>query len=431
MKFDKLETKQVPQKTPQKRQLKARTRKKRKGTRVSNISLDVDDYKQSSVARAVCHELNMKEPILAESTFTAMKSHARHIIKQFGAKYLNELSVEDIEIFRTTLLQRGCKGKVVNGCYTLLRAVCAKALVSGHQNCNLMDTFQNLKVVNKEPNPLNEHEIKQLLLTDTDNKSAKYMTLFGVLTALRISELICVSWENVEFFEENGVEKCRLYIDLAKPLNRYKVTKTEESMRVIELSSEAAQVLRDLEPLTAKKAPISIDIVERDNITVRKDKRKFIFLNEQTGQPWINSKQFAKQFFTDFLKKARVPHRGPSQLRHSCASLHYNGGTSVVWIASLLGHRDVSIVEQHYAKRNKVSLKKEQKKAENTISDLFKLSDENTIKVPREIVQAKTRSVNAIDKEFIKSMLNLAQSTENEEHREQIIQVISQTLNKE
>ncbi|MCV5664809.1 hypothetical protein OFN50_37865, partial [Escherichia coli] len=82
------------------------------------------------------------------------------------------------------------------------------------------------------------------------------------------SELICTCWENIEFYTEDGIEKCRLYVDLAKPLNKYKVTKTEESERTIELSAEAAQLLRKLERLTGDKAPITIDVVQRDNITV-------------------------------------------------------------------------------------------------------------------------------------------------------------------
>ncbi|EPM8858824.1 tyrosine-type recombinase/integrase, partial [Vibrio parahaemolyticus] len=85
-------------------------------------------------------------------------------------------------------------------------------------------------------------------------------------------------WENIEFYTEERIEKCRLYVDLAKPLNKYKVTKTEESERTIELSPEAAQLLRKLERLTGDKAPIAIDVVQRDNITVKREKRRFVFL---------------------------------------------------------------------------------------------------------------------------------------------------------
>ncbi|WP_274010745.1 tyrosine-type recombinase/integrase [Vibrio parahaemolyticus] len=263
------------QKSPR---LKSRIQKGRKGTRKSDISLNKDDYPLSSVAQAVCHELNTKALVVAESTLNGMKTHGRHIILHLGDKPLSELTIEDIDELKITLLTQGKKGKVINGCYTILRAVCDKACSSEQQKNDLMEKIKNLKVVNDEPFPLTEDEVRQLLLTSTNLQMAKDMTVFGILSALRISELICACWENIEFYTEERIEKCRLYVDLAKPLNKYKVTKTEESERTIELSPEAAQLLRKLERLTGDKAPIAIDVVQRDNITVKREKRRFVFL---------------------------------------------------------------------------------------------------------------------------------------------------------
>ena len=268
------------QKSPR---LKSRIQKGRKGTRKSDISLNKDDYPLSSVAQAVCHELNTKALVVAESTLNGMKTHGRHIILNLGDKPLSELTIEDIDELKITLLTQGKKGKVINGCYTILRAVCAKACSSEQQKNDLMEKIKNLKVVNDDPFPFTEDEVRQLLLTDTDNEMAKDMASFAILTALRISELICTCWENIEFYTEEGIEKCRLYVDLAKPLNKYKVTKTEESERTIELSAEAAQLLRKLERLTGDKAPTVINVVQRDNITVKREKRRFIFLMSKRG----------------------------------------------------------------------------------------------------------------------------------------------------
>ena len=412
--------------------LKSRTQKSRPGTRQSEVSLDKSDYPLNSVAKAVCHELTTKELEVAESTYNAMKTHGRHIIRHLGNTLLFELAIEDIDDLKTNLLKQGKKGKVINGCYTILRAITAKAYSADHQKKDLMDKIDNLKIVSDEPFPFSEDEVRQLLLTDTDYKLAKYMVIFGILTAQRISELLCSSWENVEYFTEEGVEKCRLYVDLAKPLKKYKITKTEESERVIELPPEAAQLLRKLEHITGNRAPITIDVVQRDNITVKTEKRRFIFYNEQTGHPWLNPKQFGKQFFTDFLKKADVAHRGPNQLRHTGASIQFNNGVSVAWLAELLGHRDVSIVEKHYAKRNKVSLKKEQAKADKTVAELFKTTDEHSIIVPKVVVQPEKNkdSVDIDDKEFIQNLMQLARSAKTDAHREQIFQIIDDTLSR-
>ena len=135
--------------------------------------------------------------------------------------------------------------------------------------------------------------------------------------------------------------------------------------------------------------------------------------------------------FKDFLKDAGVKHRGPNQLRHTGASIHFNSGVSVAWIAELLGHRDVSIVEKHYAKRNKVSLKKEQAKANKTVAELFNTADESSITVPSDIVEAKHTAqpiANEDDKAFIQNLLQLARAAKSDEHREQIYTIIDQTL---
>ncbi|EJI1382532.1 tyrosine-type recombinase/integrase [Vibrio alginolyticus] len=429
MAYDSIGLNMNPTKKRQKsHQLKSRIQKSRKGTRNSIISLDKNHYKLNSVGRAVCHELNTKEPVVAESTFNGMKTHGRHIIKYLAGRLLSELTIEDIDNLTTSLLKQGKKGKVINGCYTLLRAVCSKAYSSGHQATDLMNNIENLKVVSDDPFPFTEDEVRNLLVTDTDFLMSKDMVAFGIVTALRISELICTSWENVEFYTEESIEKCRLYVDLAKPLNNYKVTKTEESERTIELSAEAAQILRRLEPVTGSKASISIDVVQRDNITIKREKRRFIFFNEQTGYPWLNPKQFAKQFFTAFLSNAGVAHRGPNQLRHTGASIQFNNGVSVAWIAELLGHRDVSIVEKHYAKRNKLSLKKEQAKADMTVAKLFNTRCENSIVVPKGMTNQTSEQVADSEKKFILDLLQLARGAKNDEHREQIYKLIVKNL---
>ncbi|MFW1503987.1 site-specific integrase, partial [Vibrio parahaemolyticus] len=99
-------------------------------------------------------------------------------------------------------------------------------------------------------------------------------------------------------------------------------------------------------------------------------------------------------------------------------------------IAQLLGHRDVSIVEKHYAKRNKVSLKKEQVKADKTVTELFKTTDENSIVVPNDIVEIKqaAQPIASDDKAFIQNLLELARAAKNDKHREQIYKIIDDTL---
>ncbi|HDB1441498.1 TPA: site-specific integrase [Vibrio cholerae] len=400
----------------------------------SQLPLDCNAYPIHQTAYAVCRELRDNED-LAESTFIGMKTHARHLIHTIGEIPLDQLTTSDIDDFRYYLIHEvGVKGKVVNGCFTLLRSICSKAKKDRVLSENLMDGVKNMTIVEEEPKPFNEDELRLIINADCEDDASRLMVVFGSLTALRISELLCLSWDNVEYKTEGEVEKATIYIDLAKPLKNYKITKTPRSEREIELSPEATIILRNLEQHTKDLPPIKISIYQRDNITIKTEQRKFIFYNNKTGQPWLHPKQFANQFFTPFLKELGIAHRGPNQLRHTCASMHFNNGSNLAWIADLLGHTSVAIVEKHYAKRRKISLKKEQDKANQKISDLFKNEDENSIVMvmPKETSTAKQsvddQSIPDSDKKFIFNLMQLARQQKNDAHREQIYQIIESTL---
>lgn len=414
------------------RKLKSKVQTRRKGTRKSKASLEMLNYPTGSLSYAVCKYLQLKKFEVAESTFQSMKTHARHIITHVGQIKVCDMSTATIDEFKLEMLDGGSKGKVINGCYTILREICQKAEKDSLLKSNLMEGLKNVKVVELEPNPFSTNEIQKLLSTATDRSMSKLAVALGSATALRISELICIDWGNVEYFVDDETEKAILHIDLAKPLNRYKVTKTPESDRSIELSAQATLMLRKLEKCTKHLSAVDIEVVQRDNITIKKDKRKFIFYNEQTGQPWLNPKQFAKQFFTPFLKQAGVDHRGPNQLRHTCASYHFINGANLAWIASLLGHRSVAIVEKHYAKRNRASLIKEQAKADKTIDSLFRSQDQNSIVVPLEVVSLKEKEPLVSEQRlYLMSVLQLAKHAKNEKHREQLFSVIEDMLKEE
>ncbi|ENI4485169.1 site-specific integrase [Vibrio fluvialis] len=395
----------------------------------SQLPLDCNAYPIHQTAYAVCRELRDNED-LAESTFIGMKTHARHLIHTIGEIPLDQLTTSDIDDFRYVLIHEvGVKGKVVNGCFTLLRSICSKAKKDRVLSENLMDGVKNMTIVEEEPKPFNEDELRLIINADCEDEASRLLVVLGSLTALRISELLCISWDNVEYKTEDGIEKATIYIDLAKPLKNYKVTKTPRSEREIELSPEATIILRKLEQHTRDLPPIKISVYQRDNITIKTEQKKFIFYNRETGQPWLHPKQFAKQFFTPFLKELGIAHRGPSQLRHTCASMHFNNGSNLAWIADLLGHTSVAIVEKHYAKRRKISLKKEQDKANQKISDLFKNEDENSIVMPKAAKQSVDgQSIPDSDKKFIFNLMQLARQQKNDAHREQIYQIIESTL---
>ncbi len=147
----------------------------------------------------------------------------------------------------------------------------------------------------------------------------------GQNTQLRTSELIALEWDDVDW-ERNIVRVRRAFVE-----KQNKVTKTPSGKREVALSSQA------LSALAAQKS-YSLGITEQ------------IFLNPKTKRPWASDAQLRKTAWTPALKKADVKYRYPYQTRHTFASVALSAGEPEMWIASQLGHKDVTMVRKSYGR---------------------------------------------------------------------------------
>ncbi|NOH82548.1 site-specific integrase [Vibrio sp. 03-59-1] len=284
-----------------------------------------------------------RKSICAPSTHIAEKSKASKLKKLFRRRAIQDINHSDIHDAIGKLHKR-YKNKTINEFLTILRAVFSRAQRDGLITLNPMDGIENLKVVNAEPMPFEKEEIQKLFNTPTECQSGKHALLFNILTGVRIGELLALSWEDIDW------SRRVLYVRRSKVLNDYKVPKTPGSVREVELNELALNVLRDQLPLTEKKRARTISVLQMDNKTLIKERVHFIFYNSQTSQPFLNAKQFNKTFFTPFLKKAGVKHRGSSQLRHTYASQNLTAGISKDWLASQMGHTNTHMIDKHYGR---------------------------------------------------------------------------------
>ena len=100
---------------------------------------------------------------------------------------------------------------------------------------------------------------------------------------------------------------------------------------------------------SGNRKPETVDIVERDNKTVRKHTLHFVFLNSKSGLPHANDFVVRDRFFKAHLSAAGVRYRGPGQCRHTYASqLLTTGVASIDWIAEQMGHTNGNMIRQHY-----------------------------------------------------------------------------------
>jgi len=169
------------------------------------------------------------------------------------------------------------------------------------------------------------------------------MIQFMIWAGPRVSETIALAWEDVDLAQ--GTVTFRR----SKVRGAYRVTKTRRSTRKVRLLAPAWDALQKIDALNRKRKAETVDIVERDNKTVRQHKLHFVFLNTKSGLPHVSDFVVRDRFFKAHLLAAGVRYRGPGQCRHTYASqLLTTGIASIDWIAEQMGHTNGNMIRQHY-----------------------------------------------------------------------------------
>lgn len=273
--------------------------------------------------------------ILADAVKTCQRSTLKdyrsavncHLTPTFGKLLVSELNEVHIADWISTL---NITRKRVSNVLIPLRLALENALADRIIDTNPLDRIKKLKrYVNlKESNddvidPFTLDEVKKILTAM--NGQVRHFYQFAFATGLRTSELIALEWDDIDQ-ERNIVRVRRAFVE-----KQNKVTKTPSGKREVALSSQA------LSALAAQKS-YSLGMTEQ------------IFQNPKTKRPWASDAQLRKTAWTPALKKADVKYRYPYQTRHTFASVALSAGEPEMWIASQLGHKDVTMVRKSYGR---------------------------------------------------------------------------------
>ncbi|WP_151884113.1 tyrosine-type recombinase/integrase, partial [Pseudomonas putida] len=137
----------------------------------------------------------------------------------------------------------------------------------------------------------------------------------------------------------------------ARVAGQYKVTKTRRSTRKVKLLAPALRALKAQARFTQNLPPELIEVVDRDNRTMREQRVRFVFHNTATGEPYRSSDVLRHGWWIFHLEKAGVRQRGPNTCRHTFASQLLSSGIATPeWIADQMGHTSTAMIFKHYAK---------------------------------------------------------------------------------
>jgi len=280
----------------------------------------------------------------APTTYKNYKSKSKHVRTKWPNRKIADVTKTEIELFQTELLQKGLAPKTVNDIFTVVRGIWVDAFHDGVIRTNPLERIPNVER-DRDPefaDPFTLQELDRIQSVKTIRQQDINMVMFACWCGLSISELIALSWDDVDMV--GGLIKVRR----AHVNGEYKVPKEKSRVREVELIEPAKQWLKRQQAATYLLPPSIIEVRQRDNVTIKEDTVRLVFRNGQSNQPWNNNSLY--RWFSGHLRRAKVRHRGPNQCRHTFASRMLSNYISLEWVAHQLGHVDTTMVKKHYAR---------------------------------------------------------------------------------
>ena len=251
--------------------------------------------------------LMYSEAVHSPNSTKTFKTTFNSVLKYFGNITLTSLTKPKINEYlenKTRMVSRyQARKDLIN-----LSSAFNKALAENYVIANPCAEIKRIKIPEKQPLFFSASELETLLFT-IDDKDIRDLVIFAVNTGLRRTELLTLSWEQVNFKDKLVI------LD-----NRNNLTKSKK-IRTIPLNLSAMQV-----------------VVERE----RAKTCNYIFTH--LGKKIAPDK--ITRLFKEYVKSAEVnPQLNFHSLRHTFASWLVQKGVSIYQVSKLLGHADIKTTE--------------------------------------------------------------------------------------
>lgn len=299
---------------------------------------------KKTVNEALDEWLAILKPQVAVSSYRTYRNRVeRYVRPAFGKMLLSEITATRVKLWRTEL-GATLGNKTINEATLALRAILKAAKSDRVIDYNPMEDIENLSIHHDEPDPFTREEINRILSTPTQQHQELNMMQFAFWSGVRLSELISVAWEDVDW-KHRTIQIRRARVDRV-----YKVPKTRHSVRTLELTAPALKALKNQQAHSEMRQAITVPVIQSDNKTVRDEQLRFIFLRTASQTPFPDDGSVREQFWKRHLQRAKVRYRGPNHTRHTFVSQMLTAGLPKDWIAMQCGHTNTTMIDKHYGK---------------------------------------------------------------------------------
>ncbi|MGI2140189.1 tyrosine-type recombinase/integrase [Shewanella baltica] len=309
-------------------------------------------------------------PTLAPATVKSYKGHFKRISLAIGEKNILEINSNDVFKFRNEQLST-LAWKTVNETIRLLDTLLQNAvdngdlvkspinlrrmkIKQGHGDSTITEKLFTIEDLNKIQNSISINPMIALII------------LFNCCAGLRFSELMGLSWEDID------LEKRIITIRRARVDGKYKTLKVRGvESRQVDILDPALWMLNEMKKRFYELSPQqTIKTLGADYKQIKQENVRFVLLCMDTQTSYQNEQKFRKDFY-HFLKVINVSKTKPNHCRHTFTSLACNEGANQTYISKQLGHASVLTAEKHYLKWNKSPNKVERDSASQKINSIF------------------------------------------------------------
>ena len=279
--------------------------------------------------------------IIAKSTIREYKNCIkRHFYTTLGPMKIDEIRYSHIVNVMGDIEWKSKKTR--NNVISPLRGVFKFAKADRLITYNPADELAFAKTQKPKPDPLSLEELELVLdwVKANENEVLYSFFEFAFFTGLRTSEMLAVSWKDVDWL------KGRVRVDKARVEGVLKETKTYEE-RDVELNSRALAALKRM----------------KSHSFLRWEE---IFINPNTNTPFITNKAI-RLVWNACLKKLGVRHRVSYQTRHTFCTMNLMAGANVMWVSKQMGHSNTQMTLIRYS----AWIEQSDKASETTKLDAF------------------------------------------------------------
>ncbi|PMN54321.1 hypothetical protein BCT31_01860 [Vibrio lentus] len=339
---------------------------------------------------------------LAHSAWVSERSRFNVIQRDIGQWKLNEVTLSEVELWVNSKTSPKKKNaapqpwspKTRNNYFSTLSKIMDYAIKEELIRESKLKNVSRSKPDSETPYPFTQKEILLISNHEATSHQARLIFVLAVTTGLKISELIALGWEDINFHTKT------LFVRRVKnkASGNCEVPKSDLEQRKIELNDMAIAALRAVQKYTGERRQKRVKVTQRDNNTTKKVGVKFVFYNTRTDKPFTDPKQYAKMFFTPQLKALGIRHRGTKHTRHTFVVEAIKKGMTKDYIRVQLGHSRDDLFNLHSTKNVEV----ECTESIDSSADSLPISSES-----KDVVDENNAQLEGSKVPFIRWLLNL------------------------